>query len=127
MTDVLDLKLADFGNAAYIADAAESYRVYSNRSASPLQPSSEDRPEPPCSRDPIMASSTPSPESSPTKSASSAGSSVIDGIGRGTQPYSAPELFARVGMYSFPVRKLSIVLPITWRVQSVMLTVQRQL
>ncbi|TPX39687.1 hypothetical protein SeLEV6574_g07052 [Synchytrium endobioticum] len=98
MTDVADLKLADFGNAAYLIDAAWGAAVQ-GRPESPLEAQ--------ISTNTHSATLSPEPVS-PTRSVSSTGSSLIDGICRGTQPYSAPELFAGAGMYSFPVDIYSV-------------------
>ncbi|TPX30359.1 hypothetical protein SmJEL517_g06049 [Synchytrium microbalum] len=92
LTDVLDLKLADFGNAAFVDDG-NMPTLTIERGRQLDSPSREHL--------------TPSPiGSSPTRS--SAGfSSTIDGVLRGTQPYSAPELFSQ-GEYSFPIDVYSV-------------------
>ncbi|KAJ3212896.1 hypothetical protein HDU67_003513 [Dinochytrium kinnereticum] len=110
LTELADVRLADFGNASFVPACASPSQLTDPvlGLAPPTVTGSTLSTQPPSPRD----QPPPSPTYSITSSYSSSMSSLRDGLGRGTQAYSAPELFMTsgpdAGVYSFPIDIYSV-------------------
>ncbi|KAJ3106539.1 hypothetical protein HDU97_006132 [Phlyctochytrium planicorne] len=115
LTEHTDVRLADFGNASFVPACASPTMMHDPDLG--FAPATVTTPSfPPSTTSLALPSPGDGPPPSPTYSAGSAYSSSMsslrDGLGRGTQAYSAPELFETTGpdpgVYSFPIDIYSV-------------------
>lgn len=101
MNGSLDIKLADFGNVSYVPNRSPTLSEFNQENHSVSKHYIPTLPQLPGT--PLSNFSSPYQAMTPIPQPMQSDSEILyDGIGRGTQAYTAPEIYCKDGAHSFP-------------------------